>query len=236
MMQSLAPLILIVEDETSIRRFLSVSLMDSGYRVNEAASKAEASQLVRDPVPDMVLLDLGLPDGDGQVLLSELREWYSAPILILSARDQESQKIQALDSGADDYVTKPFGLGELLARIRVLLKRKVAPDNQPTLVHFGQSEVNLVNRTVRSAGRDVHLTPLEYKLLTVLIRHVDKVLTHRFLLREVWGPNDEAEPHYVRVFVASLRRKLEMDPARPVHILTEPGVGYRFVLGDRAEI
>ena len=232
MTQSLAPLILIVEDETPIRRFLSVSLMDNGYRVNEAASKSEANQLVRDPVPDMVLLDLGLPDGDGQVLLKELREWYSAPILILSARDQESQKILALDSGADDYVTKPFGLGELLARIRVLLKRKVAPENQPTLVQFGETEVNLVNRIVRTAGRDVHLTPLEYKLLTVLIRHVDKVLTHRFLLREVWGPNDEAEPHYVRVFVASLRRKLETDPARPVHILTEPGVGYRFVLGS----
>ena len=178
--------------------------------------------------PDLVILDLGLPDLDGQDVLKRLREWYTSPIIVLSARDQEPQKIKALDSGADDYVTKPFGVGELLARMRTAMRHAHQVGTEATTISIGDLRVDLAARLVYRCGEEVHLTPLEYKLLVTMIRHAGKVLTHRFLLREVWGPQNSQENHYLRVFVASLRRKLENDPARPRYVLTEQGVGYRF--------
>jgi two-component system KDP operon response regulator KdpE len=178
--------------------------------------------------PDLVILDLGLPDMDGQVVLQRLREWYTAPIIVLSARDQESQKVRALDSGADDYVTKPFGMAELLARMRTAMRHAHRVGPEATTIAIGDLRVDLAARLVYRNDAEVHLTPLEYKLLVTLLKHAGKVLTHRFLLREVWGPQDSQENHYLRVFVASLRRKLEQDPARPRYLLTEQGVGYRF--------
>src|SRR5262249_51551872 len=176
-----------------------------------------------------VILDLGLPDMDGQDLLRRLRDWLTVPIIILSARDQERQKVAALDSGADDYLTKPFGTGELLARIRVALRHASRPAGTPESSRFADGDlvVDLAARRVFVKEEEVHITPLEYKLLTTLIRHAGKVLTHRFLLQEVWGPTHVQETHYLRVFMASLRRKIEEDPAQPRHLLTEPGVGYR---------
>ncbi len=231
MTSSTKPLVLIVEDELPIRRFLNASLTEADYRINEAASAAEANRVAMDPVPDLILLDLGLPDLDGQTFLARLREWYQGPILVLSARDQETQKVLALDNGADDYVTKPFSTAELLARVRSLLRRRNSKAaSESTAMKLGDVEIHLVNRTVQRAGNDIHLTPLEYKLLTVFLKHPHKVLTHRFLLQEVWGPQGDGELHYVRIFVASLRRKLEVDSAHPKFFLTEPGVGYRMVL------
>ncbi len=224
------PLVLIIEDELPIRRFLNAVLSENNYRINEAATAAEAYRIAQDPVPDLMLLDLGLPDTDGQELLANLREWYSGPILILSARDQEPQKVLALDNGADDYVTKPFGTGELLARVRNLLRRHHSVVGQEcTSMKIGSIEVDLVNRRVTRDGHDVHLTPLEYKLLAVFVKFPHRVLTHRFLLEQVWGPGNSEELPYVRVFVASLRRKLEADSSRPQHFVTEPGIGYRLV-------
>ncbi|MFO1095347.1 MAG: winged helix-turn-helix domain-containing protein [Planctomycetaceae bacterium] len=174
---------------------------------------------------------MGLLDLDGQEVLRRLREWYTGkPILVLSARDQETEKVQALDHGADDYVTKPFGVSELLARMRTALRHAHRIGADATTITIGDLVVDLASRVVTLAGREVHLTPLEYKLLATLLKHAGKVLTHRFLLREVWGPQDSQENHYLRVFVASLRRKLEADPARPRYILTEQGVGYRFAV------
>lgn len=222
------PLILIVEDEPPIRRFLRASLSDAGYRFNEAESGAEALRQAAHQPPDLVILDLGLPDLDGQEVLRQLREWCSAPVIILSARDQESQKVRALDSGADDYVVKPFGVGELLARIRAALRHNQKASDETSTFELDALTVDLSARTVEVRGQSVHLTPLEYKLLTTMIRHAGKVLTHRHLLREVWGPENSHETHYLRVFVAGLRRKLEVDPAQPRYLLTEPGVGYRF--------
>ncbi len=222
--------ILVIEDEQPIRRFLRASLANEGYRVSEAATAAEGLRLASNQPPDLVILDLGLPDLDGQEVLSRLREWYSSPIIILSARDQESQKVLALDHGADDYVTKPFGVGELLARMRTALRHAHRAGPEESTIATGDLKVDLAARIVTRKGDEVHLTPLEYKLLVTMLKHAGKVLTHRFLLREVWGPLDSQENHYLRVFVASLRRKLEDDPARPRHILTEQGVGYRFAV------
>jgi two-component system KDP operon response regulator KdpE len=179
--------------------------------------------------PDLIILDLGLPDLDGQEVLLRLREWFTAPIIVLSARDQETQKVKALDQGADDYMTKPFGVGELLARMRTALRHRNRLGTEVSTIEAGDLRIDLSARLVFRKGQEVHLTPLEYKLLVTVARHAGKVLTHRFLLREVWGPQDSQENHYLRVFVASLRRKLEDDPARPRFILTEQGVGYRFV-------
>jgi two-component system, OmpR family, KDP operon response regulator KdpE len=220
--------ILIIEDEQPIRRFLKASLSNEGYRVSEAVAGEEGLRMASAQPPDLVILDLGLPDLDGQDVLKRLREWYTSPVIVLSARDQEPQKIKALDSGADDYVTKPFGIGELLARMRTAMRhaRRVGPE--ATTVTIGDLRVDLAARLVYRNDEEVHLTPLEYKLLVTMIKHAGKVLTHRFLLREVWGPQDSQENHYLRVFVASMRRKLEADPARPRYILTEQGVGYRF--------
>lgn len=220
--------ILIIEDEQPIRRFLRASLLNEGYRVTEAPSGMQGLQMATAQPPDLVILDLGLPDLDGQDVLQRLREWCTAPIIVLSARDQEPQKIKALDHGADDYVTKPFGTGELLARMRTALRHAHRTSPEETSVTIGDLRVDLAARVVKRGDEMVHLTPIEYKLLVTMIKQAGKVLTHRFLLREVWGPQDSQENHYLRVFVASLRRKLEDDPTRPRYIITEQGVGYRF--------
>jgi two-component system, OmpR family, KDP operon response regulator KdpE len=227
------PLILIVEDEQPIRRFLRASLTDEGYRLNEASTGTEGLRVAQQQPPDLVILDLGLPDLDGQEVIQRLREWSKVPIIVLSARDQEAQKIRALDGGADDFVTKPFAVGELLARIRTALRHAVTEAVESSVVEFGDVRVDLAARVVYRSDHEVHLTPLEYKLLVTMLKHNGKVLTHRYLLREVWGPSDSTELHYVRVFVANLRKKLEKDPARPSHFLTEPGVGYRFTSGGQ---
>jgi two-component system KDP operon response regulator KdpE len=227
-MQQGSHLILIIEDEQPIRRFLRASLSSEGFRLNEAASGEEGLRVASSYPPDLVILDLGLPDMDGQFVLQRLREWLTAPIIILTVRDQEQQKIMALDAGADDYVTKPYAVGELLARIRTALRhaQQFAPESSAACI--GDLRFDLAARLVFKRDAQVHFTPLEYKLLITMLKHSGKVLTHRFLLHEVWGPHDSQETHYLRVFVASLRRKLEDDPARPRYILTEPGVGYRF--------
>jgi len=221
-------LILIIDDEQPIRRFLRAALTAEGYRVAEAATGEEGIRLAVQQPPDLVILDLGLPGIDGQEVLRQLREWLSAPVIVLSARDQEQQKVAALDAGADDYVTKPFGIGELLARMRTALRHANRGPAESSVMEIGDVRVDLAARIVTRTGQEVHLTRLEYKLLVTLLKHAGKVLTHRFLLREVWGPQDSQETHYLRVFVASLRRKLEDEPARPRYLLTEPGVGYRF--------
>ena len=221
-------LILVIEDEQPIRRFLRASLMSEGYRVMEAASGSQGLQSATAQPPDLIILDLGLPDLDGQEVLQQLRDWCTAPIIILSARDQEPQKIKALDHGADDYVTKPFGTGELLARMRTALRHVHRITPEETSICIGELRIDLAARLVKLQEAQIHLTPLEYKLLVTMARNAGKVLTHRYLLREVWGPLDSQENHYLRVFVASLRRKLETDPARPRYIVTEQGVGYRF--------
>jgi len=221
------PLILIIEDEQPIRRFLRASLTAEGYRLNEAESGQQGLRLASQQPPDLVILDLGLPDQDGQEVLKSLREWLAAPIIILSARDQETQKVQALDNGANDYVTKPFGTAELLARMRTALRHSTIGAETSPVFTVGDITVDLAARLVTVRRGTVHLTPLEYKLLATLIKHAGKVLTHRFLLHEVWGPGHADETHSLRVFMASLRRKLEADSARPRYLLTEPSVGYR---------
>jgi two-component system KDP operon response regulator KdpE len=224
------PLLLLIEDELPIRRFLRASLSAAGYRLVEAETGGQALRLATLQPPDLVILDLGLPDMDGQTVLGRLRQWLQAPIIILSARDQESQKVAALDSGADDYLTKPFATGELLARLRVALRHAARGDDRREATRFirGELTVDMAARRVFVADREVHLTPIEYKLLTLLVKHSGKVLTHRFLLEQVWGPGRLQETHYVRVFMANLRRKIEANAAQPRHVLTEPGVGYRF--------
>ena len=224
-----APLVLIVEDEPPMRRFLRATLAGRGYRLVEAETGAEALTQAAAYNPDVVLLDLGLPDMDGIEVTRRLREWSAAPVVVLSARGREADKVDALDAGADDYLTKPFGAGELLARIRVALRHAAqlgqgAPD---PVFECSEIRVDLGRRQVTKGGAEVHLTPIEYKLLTTLIRHADKVITHRLLLKEVWGPNAASQTHYLRVYMAQLRRKLEDDPARPRHLVTESGVGYR---------
>jgi two-component system, OmpR family, KDP operon response regulator KdpE len=226
--------ILVIEDEQPIRRFLKASLGAEGYRVSEATTAKEGLRMAASLPPDLIILDLGLPDLDGQEVLRQLREWYTSPVIVLSARDQEEQKVAALDHGADDYVTKPFGTGELLARMRTALRHSHRVGPEETTVRVGDIQIDLGARLVTKNGDTIHLTPLEYKLLVTMLKHSGKVLTHRFLLREVWGPQDSRENHYLRVFVASLRRKLEDDPARPRHIITEQCVGYRIAAGERS--
>jgi two-component system KDP operon response regulator KdpE len=218
--------VLIVDDEPAIRRFLRVSLSAHGYAVFEASDGQAALSAVAADRPDLIILDLGLPDLDGIEVTRLLREWTHIPIIILSVRGQEADKVTALDAGADDYLTKPFGTGELLARIRVALRHTGQSDTEPVFAS-GDLTVDLVRRVVTVAGREVQLTPTEYDLLRVLVTHAGKVLTHRQLLREVWGIGYEQETHILRVNISNLRRKIEPDPARPRHILTEPGVGYR---------
>jgi len=223
------PTVLVIEDEPQMRRFLRATLENHEYRMIDAPTAQQALAEAATRSPDIVLLDLGLPDIDGIEVLERLREWTQVPVIVVSARDQEEQKIRALDAGADDYLTKPFGAGELLARIRVALRhadRKKDGADEPVF-KVGDLEVDFAKRLVFVAGRAVHLTPTEYKLLTVLLRSGGKVVTHRHLLKEVWGMAFAEHTHYLRVFMAQLRHKLETDPARPRYLLTEPGVGYR---------
>jgi two-component system KDP operon response regulator KdpE len=224
--------VLVVEDEPQLRKFLRAAL-GSSYRIVEATGVREAEQLAPSHNPDLYLLDLGLPDGDGVDLARRLREWTQAPIIVLSARGREEDKVRALDAGADDYLTKPFGVNELLARMRVALRHAARPDaDVPAVLDAGPLHIDLPRREVTVEGREVRLTPTEYKLLALFARHAGKVLTHRQILREVWGPN-ATEVHVARVHVAELRKKIEADPARPRLLVTEPGVGYR--LRDRLE-
>jgi two-component system KDP operon response regulator KdpE len=224
-----APLILLIEDEPQMRRFLRAALGAQDYRLVEATTARDGLAQAASRNPDVILLDLGLPDRDGLEVARELREWSATPIIVLSARGREQDKVAALDLGADDYLTKPFGVEELLARIRVALRHAALPPGAPPEPVFqaGDVRVDLVRREVRRGDQEVHLTPTEYKLLTLLVRHAGKVLTHRQLLKEVWGTTYADQSHYVRVYMAQLRQKLEADPARPRLLVTEPGVGYR---------
>jgi two-component system KDP operon response regulator KdpE len=222
------PLVLIVEDEPPMRRYLNSFLSRYKYRLAEAATGEEALALAADNPPDLVLLDLGLPDMDGQDVLEQLREWLRAPIIVLSVRDQDKQKIMALDHGADDYLTKPFSTGELLARIQVAFRHAARGGEVASPVfECGELSIDRTARRVSVGGTDVPLTRLEYKLLVTLARHAGKVLTHQFLLSEVWGPKRGEDTQHLRVFMAGLRRKIESEPARPRYLLTEQGVGYR---------
>ena len=219
--------ILVVDDEPQVLRGLSAALGAAGYEAATAATAAEAIDAAALRPPDAVVLDLRLPDGSGVEVCRRLREWTQVPIVVVSAVDEETEKIAALDAGADDYVTKPYAVGELLARLRAALRRASAPAGESPAVRFGDVEVDLALREVRRAGEVVHLTPHEYGLLAELSRHPGRVLTHRALLAAVWGPGYADETHYLRVYMANLRRKLEDDPARPQHLITETGVGYR---------
>ena len=224
-----APTALLVEDERQIRRFVRMALETEGWHVTEAETLKQGLIDAGTRKPDLVILDLGLPDGNGVDFIREFRGWSSVPVIVLSARVNETDKIVALDAGADDYLTKPFGVGELLARVRATLRRRGAPTaGNAGVFRFGDIEVDQASRLVRKAGAIVHLTPIEYRLLTLLIGSAGKVLTHRHLLREVWGPSFVESNHYVRIYVGHLRQKLEADPAQPRHFLTETGVGYRF--------
>jgi len=221
-------LVLIVDDEPQMRRFLRASLGAQGYRLLEAGTAEEAIRLATSHNPDIILLDLGLPDGDGIDLTRRMREWSKTPIVVLSARGRESDKVEALDAGADDYVTKPFGLNELLARMRVALRHGSGTAAEgPARIELGEVTIDLVKRQVVRNDEEVHLTPIEYKLLVLLAKNAGRVLTHRAILVEVWGPSYASQTHYVRVHMAELRKKIEQDAARPVLLLTEPGVGYR---------
>jgi two-component system KDP operon response regulator KdpE len=224
-----APTVLIVEDEKLIRRFVRSSLEEEGCRVIEAGSVAQGLIESAEQKPDLVILDLGLPDGNGIDFIRNLRGWSAVPILVLSARSNEKDKIEALDVGADDYLTKPFGVGELRARTRALLRRPSRNgENASARVEFGEVSVDLSRRVVSRQGEQVHLTPIEYRLLCVLLANTGKVMTQRHLLREVWGPSCVESSHYLRVYVGHLRQKLEVDPTQPAFLLTETGVGYRF--------
>ena len=218
--------VLVVDDEPAIRRFLRVSLGAHGCTIFEASNGQEALAGVAAHRPDLVILDLGLPDLDGLEVTRQLREWTHLPIIILSVRGEEAEKIAALDAGADDYLTKPFGAGELLARMRAAVRRASSPAVEP-LFSTGDLTVDLARRLVSVTGNPVQLTPTEYDLLRLLVTHAGKVLTHHQLLRQVWGAGYETEAHILRVNISNLRRKLEPDPSRPRYILTEPGVGYR---------
>ena len=220
--------ILVIDDERPIRRFLNASLSGQ-FTILEAATGAEALSMTVSGRPDIIILDLGLPDMDGLEVTRRLREWTQTPIIVISVRDQEETKIAALDAGADDYLTKPFGVGELLARMRVALRhaQQATDANEEPIFEIGDLKVDLARRLVTVADEEVHLTPIEYNLLKVLVQHAGKVVTQTQLLKEVWGPAYSAESHYLRVYMSQLRRKIEVDPARPRYLLTEPGVGYR---------
>jgi two-component system KDP operon response regulator KdpE len=222
------PRVVVIEDEQPIRRFLRISLAAHGYDVVEAATGVEGLRQAAEHQPDAVILDLGMPDMDGMEIIRLIREWSSLPIIVLSARGQEKDKVAALDAGADDYLTKPFGVGELLARLRVGL-RHASPVPEEPVFTAGALRLDLAGRRLHVNGEEVRLTPLEYKLLTTLVRHAGKVVTHRQLLKEVWGPDCVEETPYLRVYMGHLRHKIEADPARPRILLTEPGVGYRLV-------
>ena len=227
-MSELAPTVILVEDEKQIRRFVRDALETEGFHVFEAETVRQGLIEAGTRKPDLVVLDLGLPDRDGIEFIRDLRSWSDLPRIVLSARTNEADKIAALDAGADDYLTKPFGVGELLARVRVALRRRdKAGEAGATEVEFGSVRIDLLNRNVKRDGQAVHLTPIEYRLLTLLIRNAGKVLTHRQILREVWGPSHVESNHYLRIYMGQLRHKLEENPAQPRWLLTEAGVGYR---------
>lgn len=236
-MNESGPLVLVVEDEPQMRRFIRASLSSHGYRLLETGTVVEATRLVSTQNPDLVLLDLGLPDGDGIDLTRALREWCRTPILVISARGREDDKVAALDAGADDYLTKPFGVNELLARMRVALRHAETATSTvaPQVLDFGTLRIDLARREVTLGGNPAHLTKTEYKLLVLLARNAGKVLTHQQILKDVWGPAYANQTHYVRVHMAELRKKIEESPARPKLLLTEPGVGYRLREGPPGE-
>jgi two-component system KDP operon response regulator KdpE len=223
------PVVLVIEDEPQMRRFLHAALESHRFRPVEATTAMEGVAHATGRNPDVILLDLGLPDADGIDLTRRIREWSETPIIVISARGKEEDKVAALDAGADDYLTKPFAVGELMARLRVALRHAARPADAPQepLFEIGGLRVDLVRRQVFVGGKEIHLTPTEYKLLALMIRHAGRVLTHRQLLKDVWGPNAVEHAHYVRVYMTQLRRKLERDPTRPEFLMTEPGVGYR---------
>jgi len=220
--------ILVVDDETQLLKLLGVTLTSHGFKVHEAVTGQEALSLVGTYKPDVIILDLGLPDMDGLEVIQSLRKWTRTPIIILSAREQEKDKIIALDAGADDYLTKPFGMGELLARIRAALRHIAGVQNEPVL-KFNDLVIDLTHRRVNIDGKEIKLSPTEYDLVKNLAIGAGKVLTHKYLLRTVWGPSYENDVHYLRVYMGQLRRKIEVDPSRPRHIITETGIGYRLL-------
>ncbi len=231
--------VVLIEDEIQIRRFVRAALEAEGWQVHEADTAKRGLADAGTRKPDLLIVDLGLPDGDGIEVIRDVRGWSNVPIIVLSARTNEADKIAALDAGADDYLAKPFGLGELMARVRANLRRPrtvstEAQNEAITLVdpifRFGDVEVNRSERIVRRAGSEVHLTPIEYRLLAVLVANVGRVITQKQLLREVWGPSHSEQSHYLRIYMGHLRQKLELDPAQPRHLLTESGVGYRLLL------
>ena len=233
-----APIAILIEDEPQIRRFVRSALEAEGWVVHEADTAKRGLADAGTRKPDLLVVDLGLPDSDGLDLIRDVRGWSNVPIMVLSARSDETDKIAALDAGADDYLTKPFGVGELLARVRANLRRPRSGTGEPTihsanevdpLLRFGEVEVDRPARLVRRRGSEVHLTPIEYRLLTVLIANVGRVMTHRQLLIKVWGPAHEDHSHYLRIYMGHLRQKLERDPAQPEHLLTETAVGYRLL-------
>ena len=226
------PVVVLIEDEPEIRRFLRATLTGQGYRLFEATTGADGLVEIASRQPEVVIVDLGLPDIDGLEVIRRLRTWSRVPVIVLSARGQERDKVTALDAGADDYVSKPFGPSELLARIRVALRHTAGASHEGDDAAFevGELQVDLLHRRVHLAGTEVRLTPIEYKLLTTLVKHAGKVVTHQQLLREVWGPSHTDQGHYVRVYMAHLRHKIEAEPARPRYLLTEPGVGYRLTI------
>jgi len=233
-MASPTPTVLVIEDEPQIRRFLRATLPAHGYRLLEAETAHDGLTQAAMYQPELIILDLGLPDLDGLEVTRRLREWTTIPILVLSARGQETDKVVALDTGADDYLTKPFGIQELLARMRVALRHATHLTQEPgePVFTIGELRVDLGHRRVYVANQEVHLTPIEYKLLTVLVRYAGRVVTQRQLLQEVWGPHQTSTTHYVRVYMGQLRHKLEANPARPRYLVTEPGVGYRLKTDD----
>ncbi len=229
------PTAIVIEDEPQIRRFVRGALEAEGWVVHEAGNLRDGLAAAGTRQPDLLVLDLGLPDGDGVTLIRDVRGWSAVPIIVLSARTDEADKIGALDAGADDYLTKPFGTGELLARVRANLRRPraagVGTDGDPEpLFRFGEVELDRAARIVRRAGAEVHLTPTEYRLLSVLVANAGRVLTQRQLLREVWGPSHGEQSHYLRIYMGHLRQKLEVDSSQPRHLLTETAVGYRLVI------
>jgi two-component system KDP operon response regulator KdpE len=235
-MNPAATVILIIEDDPPMRKFLRTGLSTQGFRVQEAETGQRGIQQARTQKPELIILDLGLPDMDGVDLIHKVRGWSRTPIIVLSARSQESQKIEALDAGADDYLTKPFSLGELLARIRVALRNAIQRDNPSPVTRYNQGRlmVDLGRRMVTVEGQTIHLTPIQYRLLVTLIKNSGKVMTHRQLMKEVWGPSHSESAHYLRIYISQLRHKLEADPAKPSLLLTESGVGYRLIGPDSA--
>ncbi len=229
--------ILIVEDEPEIRRFLRISLVNHGYNLLETPKGEEGLTLLAEKKPELVILDLGLPDLDGVTFTKRAREWTSVPIIVLSARSREQDKIDALEAGADDYVTKPFGILELMARIKVAFRHteKAVAVEEPVFV-TGSLKIDLAKRSVVVNGEEVHLTPIEYQILRMLVNNADRVVTQQVLLREIWGPGHAKQGHYLRVYLGQLRQKLEEQPARPKYLITEPGVGYRLRVIEEDEV